>query len=106
MTEDQLYFLQQVMLFTDGVLVVASAWIAYYWSGSKNTSKIIKGLFIFFLVKAVVSVALAVSDTFVIHKISVWYTTLPIIRGLWARVPEALAEAFLLYLIYGRTKIR
>lgn len=91
------------MLFTDGVLVLASWMIASYWKKGSGYSRIYS-LFIFFTVMTWVSLALAISDTFVIHRISVWWATLPIIRGLTFRLPLALVEIWILLRIYGFLK--
>lgn len=105
MNPEQLYFLQQAMLWTDGMLFAFAAGITFYWRHGGDNG-IIHGLFVYFLTTAIVAIALAISDAFVIQKISVWYATLPIIRGLMFRVPTMLAAAYLLYQIHGSFKTR
>ena len=107
MRENDLFAFQQIMLFTDGSLVLMSAMIALYWAGeeAKDFPRIWE-LMIYFSMKFAVAIFLTISDTLVINEMPLIYATLPIVRGLITRVPEAIALTWMVFRMYIFRKTR
>lgn len=102
MKYEPILFFRLFMLVIDGTLVVLSFWLAFYWGKGKDP--IIHGLFVYFFVKAVVSVCITISDLLVISMIPFWHTPMPFPPGLIYRLPLACAAAYLIYSIQKAKK--
>lgn len=103
MVEKNLEFFQGMMIFVDTVGIFASVMLANYWKRGKKQPRIFS-LYVLFVVLTWVFIALTISDVLVITKVSAWYATLPIVRGLTFRLPLALVEIWMLLRVYGASK--
>lgn len=96
-------FLRMLMLVTDGVGIFAMYTVAQYYRPkpfSWATPVVI--LYVFFYVMTVVFVALTISDLLVILKVSAYWATLPIVRGLTFRLPITIAALWMIHRQHGR----